>query len=165
MANLFLPKDAQLVDAAGRVSTLWLTFFRSLRDSEGTPVTVTVSSVSGLVGVFDCGGSEDVGIVTGASWQPLRAGRTHELDGTALAASTVEAVVYYKTSSSGQPVQVRVRNTTTNTTAALGTASSSTSVVSAVLAVTLTAGANNYRLEVLGGASDDVFAWGFLRVR
>lgn len=164
-AKDFIPIDAQVADSNGKVSAIWLAFFRSMRDYAATVVTVTISSLSGFVGVFDLGGSEDVGITTGAgAWQPVRGRRSYTLNGTDLGTRVVEAVVYYKTSSGSQPVQVRVRNTTTNTDAATGSASSSTTVVSATLTVTLTAGDNDYRLEVLGGATDDVFAWGYLRI-
>ncbi len=114
----------------------------------------------------DLGGSEDVGIVTGAAtWQPVRSYREFTLNGDSLGGMTLEAVVFYKTSNAGQAVQVRLRNVTDSSTAATGTSSTSTSVTKETLTVTLASGDKNYRLEVLGGASLDVFAWGYLRFK
>lgn len=113
---------------------------------------------------FDCGGSQDVSVVTGAAtWQPVRAYRDITLNGDSLGGMTIEAVVYYQTSNAGQAVQVRIRNTTDSSTAATGTSSTSTSVVKETLTVTLASGAKVYRLELLGGASLGVFAWGYIR--
>lgn len=130
---------------------------------ENTRQALDMAAYFGMT--LDCGGSEDVGIVTGAAtWQPVRSYRDYTLNGDSLGGMTIEAVVYYKTSDAGQAVQVRIRNTTDGTTAVTGTSSTSTSVVKETLTVTLASGAKVYRLEVLGGASLDVFAWGYLRI-
>lgn len=114
----------------------------------------------------DLGGSEDVGIVTGvATWQPVRAYREVLLNGDSLGGLTLDLVAFYKTSNAATQVQVRLRNTTDNSNAALGTASPSTSVVPETITVTLASGDKTYRLDVLGDATNEVFAWGYLRFR
>lgn len=114
----------------------------------------------------DLGGSEDVGIITGAAtWQPVRGYREFLLNGDSLGGLTLDLVAFYKTSNVATSVQVRLRNVTDSTNAALGSASASTTVVKEAVTVTLAAGDKNYRLEVLGDATNHVFGWGYLRFR
>ena len=114
----------------------------------------------------DLGGAEDVGIITGAAtWQPVRTYREFTLNGDSLGGLTLDLVAFYKTSNAATAVQVRLRNITDSTTAATGTSSTSTTVVKETITVTLASGDKNYRLEVVGDATNYVFAWGYLRFR
>ena len=115
---------------------------------------------------LDLGGSEDVGIITGAAtWQPVRTYRDYTLNGDSFGGLTLDLVAYYKTSNVATNVQVRLRNTTDSSNAALGAISASVTVVKETVTVTLASGDKNYRLEVLGDATNHVAAWGYLRFR
>lgn len=112
------------------------------------------------------GGSEAAGKVTGAgTWAPVTSYLPHTLDGDQLGGLTVELVACYLTENASGNVQVRLRNVTDSSTAATGTASSSTTPVEEVISVTLASGAKQYRLEMTGDATYACAAWGYLRIR
>lgn len=124
---------------------------------------VDVANYSGLQ--VTLGGSEHIGVVASSN-ETVPGYVEHTLNGDSYGGMTVEAVVFYRTAAAGTSVTVRVRNTTGSSNAALGTTSTSTSVVKEVLTLTLTSGDKVYRLEITGSnTSAPVFGWGYLRFR
>jgi len=116
--------------------------------------------------VLPLGGSEGSGKVTGAAtWAPVASYLPHTINGDSLGGLTVELVACYLTENASQAVQVRLRNVTDSTTAGTGTSSTSTTPVEEVISVTLASGSKQYRLEMTGGATYAVAAWGYLRIR
>lgn len=112
------------------------------------------------------GGSQSMGLVTGAAtWVPVETYIEHSLNGDELGGLTLEARVWTATSNASTAVQVRLRNTTDSSNAAISTSHTSTTVTAETLSVTLAAGAKTYRLEILGDATNEVFGWGVLRFR
>lgn len=119
-----------------------------------------------LAGHIPLGGSEGTAVVTGAAtWAPVPGYLPISLNGDTLGGLTLQAVVVYKTENAGQAVQVRIRNTTDSSNAATGTSSTATTPTEETLTLTLASGVKTYRLEVLGGATYGVAAWGYLRLR
>lgn len=112
------------------------------------------------------GGHASVGYVTGAAtWEAVDETATFTLNGDNLGGLALEAVVFYKTEDTSQDVQVRIRNVSDSTNAALSATSNSLSFVQETLTLTLASGVKTYRLEVLGGATYAVFAGGYIRLR
>lgn len=112
------------------------------------------------------GGSEGTAVVTGAAtWAPVAGYLPISLNGDALGGLTLQAVVVSKTESASQAVQWRVRNVTDSSNAALGTSITATTATEETATVTIASGTKSYRLEVLGGATYGVTAWGLLRFR
>ena len=112
------------------------------------------------------GGSEGTAVVTGAAtWAPVSGYLPISLNGDSLGGLTLQAVIVYKTENAAQAVQWRVRNVTDSSNAALGTSSTSTTPVEETATLTIASGVKSYRLEVLGGATYAVTAWGLMRFR
>jgi hypothetical protein len=117
-----------------------------------------------LMGHLDLGGDER-GILS-ASYVPVNGSRRFSLNGSSLGGVTLEAVVSYYTSNAATSVTVRVRNLTDSTDAEEGTLSTATTRTDEVLTLTLAAGIKSYELQVVGGdALNEVYAWGYLRLR
>lgn len=116
-------------------------------------------------GILDLGGSDDLGQLT-ASYLPVRGYRDYSLDNNNLGGFTKQVVIYSRTAAVGTSVTVRLRNTTAGSDAAVSTTITSTTTVKEVVTITLASGANDYRLEVVGGnATAAVYAWGYIRLR
>ena len=113
------------------------------------------------------GGDEFTGHVTGAAtWEAVDATKVITIDGSNLGGMDLEVLFFSKTENAAQAVQLRLRNTTDASNAAVSTSSSSTTLVAqAAVAATLASGVKSYRLEILGGATYAVFGAAFLRIR
>lgn len=115
-----------------------------------------------LAGHLELGGDERA--ILSAAFTRVNGARTLTLQGDNLGGLTLELVAFYYTLNTATQVQVRLRNTTDNTTAATGTSSNATSLTREVIAVTLASGNKDYQLQVTGSNADNgVFAWGYLR--
>jgi len=113
------------------------------------------------------GGDEITGHVTGAAtWEAVDPTKAISIDGDNLGGMTIEVLFFYKTENAAQAVQLRLRNTTDGSDAAVSTSSSSTTLVAqAAVTATIASGVKSYRLEILGGATHAVFGAAFLRIR
>ena len=112
------------------------------------------------------GGHAAIGYVTGAAtWEAVAPALTYSLNGDTLGGMTLDLVVTSWTENAGQAVQVRLRNTTDSSNAAVSTSHSSTTPTAETVTVTLASGVKSYRLEILGGATYAVFAQAVLRMR
>lgn len=112
------------------------------------------------------GGDEAIGSVTGAGvWEAVDATKEYTLNGDELDGLTLELVAFYKTENAAQSVQLRLRNLTDSSNAAVTSVSTATTLTTETVAVTLPSGAKRYRLERTGGAVYAVFGGGHLRER
>ena len=112
------------------------------------------------------GGHASTGYRTGAAtWEAVSPAHAYTLNADSLGGMTMDLVVTTWTEDAGQAVQVRLRNTTDSSNAATSTSHSSTSPTTETVSVILASGVKSYRLEILGGATDCVFAVGHLRIR
>lgn len=137
-------------------------------DAEGEEYRQNVDLLAYLVGHFDLGGDErPMTITTPGTWQAVNGARTYDLNGDSVGGMTLEAVLFYYTSSAGTTVDVRLRNTTDSTNAAtLAAASASTTVVRTARTVTLASGIKTYQLQWdASNTSAPVYVWGMLRLR
>lgn len=121
-------------------------------------------------GIWDLGGSEDVGIMQGSpvDWYPVRKAQPYELNGDELGGLTLQVIVTSKLGVAGSPatMQWRLRNTTDGSNAAIGDAHSETEATTQTKTVTLASGVKSYRLEVTGSdAGVEALCWGYLRFR
>lgn len=121
--------------------------------------------MSYIAGHLDLGGDEN-GILS-ASYVPVNAARTYDLNGSTLGGLTLEAVVFYYTASAATTVEVRLRNTTDSSNAGIIAApSAATTVTREVITLTLASGIKTYQLQVTGSdAVNGVYAWGYIRLR
>lgn len=118
---------------------------------------------------YNCGpyplGGDDNGILS-ASYVPVNAWMSHDLNVDTLGGMTIDLVAFYRTADAATSVTVRLRNTTDSSTACTGTTSTSTTDVREVISATLASGIKTYRLEVIGGnATNPVYARGYIRIR
>lgn len=112
------------------------------------------------------GGEKSVAYLTGAAtWEAVNEALTHVLQGDNLGSMTIDLVVTSWTENAAQAVQVRLRNTTDSSNAAVSTSHSGTTPTTETVSVTLASGNKSYRLEVLGGATYAVFAIALLRIK
>jgi hypothetical protein len=91
--------------------------------------------------------------------------KVYSLDGGNLGGMTAEVVFFSKTENAAQAVQVRLRNTTDSSNAAMSTSITATTMTAETVSATLASGVKSYRLEVLGGVTYAVFGAAFLRIR
>ncbi len=112
------------------------------------------------------GGDEVAGHVTGAAtWEAVDATKVYSINGDSLGGMTLDVVFFSKTENAAQAVQVRLRNTTDSSNAALSTSITATTMTAETVSATLASGVKSYRLEVLGGVTYAVFGAAFLRIR
>jgi hypothetical protein len=118
--------------------------------------------------LLDLGGSDDVGIISssGGTFTPVRGYREYLLNADSLGGLTLDVVMFYRTSSAGTSVQLRVRDTTSPATLATGTSSTSTTLVKETVTVTAWSGDKDIRLEIASGNTNaEVFGYAYLRFR
>jgi hypothetical protein len=101
-----------------------------------------------------------------ASYVPVNAWMSHDINGDTLGGLTLDLVAFYRTADAGTSVTVRLRNTTDSSTAGTGATSTATTDTREVISLTLASGVKTYRLEVIGGnASAGIYARAYLRFR
>jgi hypothetical protein len=135
------------------------------QDADQTRQSIDVLAYIG--DAIQLGGHQAIGYVTGAAtWEAVDPSFTYSLNGSTLGGMTLDLVVTSWTENAAQSVQVRLRNTTDSSNAAISTSHSGTSAtLETVTGVTLAAGIKSYRLEILGGATYAVFTSAYLRIR
>lgn len=130
------------------------------------PSTVAALSATPIHGPssFHLGGSRESGHRT-ASYLPVPSYVEVELDPAKLVGFTVQARVERKTLNAATSVTARIYNVTTAAVAATGSVSTSTTWAAETIVFVPVAGANKYRLEIIGGNADaDILAIGYIEI-